>query len=154
MNHSGSGAGFREGMAWTMGVAISVAYPCVMGAVLLDPASVVRTAWLYGGFVVFLIVVPIIASIVLSGATEDEPDDERDKAIERRSARYSHIVMNVGVVLAAFLCLGQSLALDLGGAIEEFLFDPVFPAHLLIFFLTASEAVRLFTTAIDYRTGR
>lgn len=153
MNTKGTGASFHEGVAWTTCLASGIAYPFVMAVVLMNPASAIRTAWLYGGLVVFLVVAEIVAAIVLSGATDETPDDERDRAIERRSGRYSHIILSVGVGLAVVMLFGQSIALDVGVEVEEFLADPLLTAHVLIFFFYAAEVVQCATRALDYRRG-
>jgi len=153
MNTDGTGASFREGVAWTTCIATGVAYPFVMGAVLMNPASATRTAVLYGGLVVFLVVAEIVVAIVLSGATEKAPDDERVRAIEQRSGRYSHYVLSVGVFLAVVMLFGQSIALDAGVGVREFLADPLLTAHVLIFFFYAAEVVQCATRALDYRRG-
>ncbi len=153
MNSKGTGSAFREAMAWKTCIATAIAYPCVMAVVLMNPASAVRTAWLYGGLIFFLIVVEIVFSIILSGATDETPDDERDRAIARRSSRYSHVVLSTGVILAIVNLFGQSIALDLGISVREFLADPLLTAHVLIFFVYASEIVHFGTIALDYRRG-
>lgn len=153
MNTKGTGAAFREATAWISCIATAIAYPCVMAAVLMDPASAVRTAWLYGGLIVFLVAVEIVFAIILSGATDEAPDDERDKAIARRSTRYAHPVLFTGVILAIVNLFGQSVALDLGFSVREFLADPLLTAHVLIFFVYASEIVHFGTIALDYRRG-
>jgi len=153
MNTKGTGSAYRESMAWTTCIATAVAYPTVMAVVLVNPASAIRTAWLYGGLVLFLVVVEIVLGIILSGSTEEAPDDERDLAIQRRSSRYSHIVLFVGVLCAVVLLFGQSIALDVGVPVRELLADPLLTAHVLLFFLYASEIVHFATIALDYRRG-
>lgn len=153
MNTKGTGASFRESMAWTGSVATGVAYAGVMGAILMNPASATRSAWLYGGLVFFLVVVGIVFSIIFSASTEGEPDDERDRAIGQRASRYSSHVLFFGVLLAVAQLFGQSIALDMGVPVREFLADPLLTAHALIFFVYASEVVRYATVAIDYRRG-
>jgi len=153
MNTKGTGASFHEGVAWTTCLVTGIAYPFVMVIILMNPASAIRTAWLYGGLVVFLAVAEIVAGIILSGATDEAPDDERDRGIARRSGRYSHIILSVGAGLAVVMLFGQSIALDAGVPLEEFLADPLLTAHVLIFFFYAAEVVQCATKALDYRRG-
>jgi hypothetical protein len=156
MNTNGTGSSFREGIAWATLAVLAVGYPSVMGAAMVDPTNVWRTVGLFVGLVVFLSVAGIVFGIIFSGSTAGEPDDERDLAIERRSARYSQHVLGAGVAITIGVIFLQRIALESAGfaaAGAELLLDPLLAAHVLIFFFVASECVRLATRGLDYRRG-
>lgn len=171
MNAEGTGAPFREGSNLALLVTTVVIYGGVLVAILVDPTN----PFLAGGSLVAAVVLQVIALIVihiaLAAGTRQEPDDERDTAIELRSTRFSQYILGGGVMVAVFAIIVQQVmrtpgeaALEAGRLAESanalaslgetpLWLHPMIVGHFLLFTFVLSEIVRFATRAIDYRRG-
>ncbi len=151
VNTGGTGATFRERMNWVSIASLLGIYGVLLVLIVEAPTDALRTALLFAVAIGVQTMVAIGAAIVIALTSSEEPDDERVRAIVRRSARYSSPLMTVLVVAAIFAIIGQQVAAGVGATPRGLLGEPLMVAHLLLFGLVVSELLRGLTLAYDYR---
>ncbi len=136
---------FRERIEWLTLTAMALAYGVYFSLVATYAAgpSLIETLWLFAKVQVAHLVVVIAGSIILALLFKSEAQaksDERDRAIDRRSAAAAYYVLLTGVIIVGLVMPFQ---------------DPppakIINASLLILIL--SEAVRHIIKLLSYRRG-
>jgi len=137
---------------WASFASTLVIYGALLLVIAEDPADPLRTAQLFVVAIGLQTLVAIGAAILVALTSSEEPDDERVKAILRRSARYSGPVLTILVVASIFAIIAQQVVLaGLGEPSSSLLLQPLMVGHLLLFSLVLAELVRALTLSYDFR---
>lgn len=147
MNHSGTGADFRERSNLACLVTTALIYPALLVLAFAAPTPLSLVGLLVVG--VSLQVVLLVALHVLNAlSTRQEPDDERVAAISHRSDRASGVVLSVGV----FLVIGLTIVQGFTSPIDPGSFtSPVFTGCVLFACFIVAEITRMAHAAVLYR---
>ena len=93
---------WREKQAWLALSVMVVAYGVYFALVAGERRSMLAMLLLFGGVAIAQAVVMIVGSIVLAvraGKEAQARADERDRAIDRRSARIAYFVLLIGMIM-------------------------------------------------------
>lgn len=175
MNAEGTGAPFREGSNLAQLITTMVIYGGLLVAILTDPTNPFLAGVSIAVAVVLQVIALIIIHVFIAVGTREEPDDERDAAIELRSTRFSRYILGGGVMVALFAIITQQAlgmlepaALEVGasnsaaveaastlGSFSEapLWCQPMLVGHFLLFTFVLAEVVRFIARAVDYRHG-
>lgn len=154
-NPDGSGAVFRERSALLTLVSTVAIYGAVLALAAFGPPLGFKTAALLALGVGLQVACLTVGHVVLALTTPNEPNDERDRDIERRAAGPAHWIASAGLVLGLILLIAQQMASEAAGEplLTRAWTHPMWAAQLLLLALVLSEGLRLGLVVRGYRRG-
>ena len=133
---------WREKQAWLALSVMVVAYGVYFALVAEERRSMLAMLLLFGGVAIAQVVVMIVGSIVLAARAGKEARaraDERDRAIDRRSARIAYFVLLNGMIIV--------------GVVMPFSEQGWRISNAALLALVVAEVVRYGVVVVSYRRG-
>ncbi|ENZ83761.1 MULTISPECIES: hypothetical protein [Caulobacter] len=133
---------WREKQAWLALSVMVVAYGVYFALVAGERRSMLAMLLLFGGVAIAQAVVMIVGSIVLAARAGKEAQaraDERDRAIDRRSARIAYFVLLIGMIMV--------------GVVMPFSEQGWRISNAALLALVVAEVVRYGVVVVSYRRG-
>ena len=133
---------WREKQAWLALSVMVVAYGVYFALVAGERRSMLAMLLLFGGVAIAQAVVMIVGSIVLAvraGKEAQARADERDRAIDRRSARIAYFVLLIGMIMV--------------GVVMPFSEQGWRISNAALLALVVAEVVRYGVVVVSYRRG-
>lgn len=133
---------WREKQAWLALSVMVVAYGVYFALVAEERRSMLAMLLLFGGVAIAQVVVMIVGSIVLAARAGKEARaraDERDRAIDRRSARIAYFVLLIGMIIV--------------GVVMPFSEQGWRISNAALLALVVAEVVRYGVVVVSYRRG-
>ena len=133
---------WREKQAWLALSVMVVAYGVYFALVAGERRSMLAMLLLFGGVAIAQAVVMIVGSIVLAvraGKEAQARADERDRAIDRRSARIAYFVLLIGMIMV--------------GVVIQFSEQGWRISNAALLALVVAEVVRYGVVVVSYRRG-
>ena len=146
-----SSVSFREKSAWIALLATLVIFlPYFVRVMRLFERNELTTTTLLSlflGAVILQITTVVVGEIIVAVLSKKEPRDERDLAIEAKSARVGYLILSAACGTAA-TCL-----ILLAAAGPSRFLEPVFVSQVFLFCCVVAEASKQLTQLISYRRG-
>ena len=133
---------WREKQAWLALSVLVVGYGVYFALVAGERRSMLAMLLLFGGVAIAQAVVMIVGSIVLAvraGKEAQARADERDRAIDRRSARIAYFVLLIGMIMV--------------GVVMPFSEQGWRISNAALLALVVAEVVRYGVVVVSYRRG-
>lgn len=151
MNEEGTGAAFRERINFALLITTALIYPLTLVIIFLTPNPTPPDLL---GYLLLAVVLQVAALIILSTLaavmTRKEPDDERLVAIQRRGAKVSGGLLEIGVISVISWMIAQSFMQPPEDNIS-LLASPLFSAYVLLAVFIVAQLAGMITMAIAYR---